>query len=153
MSCSQCVAVVLIAGEAAGIDHQALLVRHRQADPHAKLVGIACLALGDALCFSRVQTVQPVLLVLVPRSLAVELSPTDCAIEVTQFAPGASAPPRNAARIAQVAAQSGQPPSHVQSHLTLCHSQLTILPNAARPRSPRSAPPAPWDERLGTRLL
>ena len=60
---AQNVAVVRVAGEAARAHHQALLVRHHEADLHAELVGVAGLALGDALHLRRVQRVELVLAV------------------------------------------------------------------------------------------
>ena len=62
-------AVEGVAGEAACTHDQPALVRHRQADLHAELVGLAGLPLADAFNFGRVQGVQ---LVLVVRTLAAD---------------------------------------------------------------------------------
>ena len=59
----QRVAVVGVAGEGPRAHHQALLVRDGQADLHAELVGLARLALADALHLGRVQRVELVLVV------------------------------------------------------------------------------------------
>ncbi|AAW73460.1 NagN [Xanthomonas oryzae pv. oryzae KACC 10331] len=57
----QRVAVIGGAGEAARADHQALFVRDGHADLHPELVGLARLALADALHFGRVQGIEFVL--------------------------------------------------------------------------------------------
>ena len=57
----QRVAVVGVARQAARTDHQALLGRDGHADLHAELVGLAGLALADALDLRRMQRVQLVL--------------------------------------------------------------------------------------------
>ena len=62
------VAVVRIAREAPGAHHQPRLVRDRQADLDAEFVGLACLALADALDFRRVQRVELVLVVALLRA-------------------------------------------------------------------------------------
>ena len=58
---AQHVPVVRVTREAAGTDHQSLLVRDHQADLDAELVGVACLALGDAFHLRGVQRVELVL--------------------------------------------------------------------------------------------
>ena len=57
----QRVSVVRVTGEAARAHHQAVLVRDRQADLDAELVGLASLPLPDALSFWCVQRIQLVL--------------------------------------------------------------------------------------------
>jgi len=57
----QRVAVIGVARQAARTDHQALFGAHRHADLHAELVGLAGLALADALDLRRMQRVQLVL--------------------------------------------------------------------------------------------
>ncbi|AAW73393.1 NagN [Xanthomonas oryzae pv. oryzae KACC 10331] len=57
----QRVVVIEGAGEAARADHQALFVRDGHADLHPELVGLARLALADALHFGRVQGIEFVL--------------------------------------------------------------------------------------------